>query len=92
MQVNHEPLMEEVEASIGICNEKVLVHCCYEGSCGYPTIYKVMFDGVDIQGCLSGEAIDELEIYTDEVLKRRYEIENYEFKIAQWETDQLYTN
>lgn len=84
--------MEEVEASIGICNEKVLVHCCYEDSDGYPTIYKVMFDGVDIQGCLSGEAIDELEIHTDEVLKKRYEIENYEFKIAQWETDQLYTN
>jgi len=43
--------VHEVEAHIGIANERVLVHCCYEDSDELPTIYHVMYEDLDIQGC-----------------------------------------
>jgi hypothetical protein len=64
-----ESCIHEVQASIGICKEKVQVHCAYETSVGLPVIYKVMYDGVDILGCLTGEVVDALEAHADQVLE-----------------------
>ena len=66
----------EIEASIGICYEKVIVHCGYEDTEYLPIIYKVIFNGEDILGCLSGQVIDELEVYADEVLKTLFQEDN----------------
>ena len=84
-----EELVYEVEAAIGICYEKVIVHCAYEDEDGRPTIYKVMYQDIDIQGCMSGDQIDELEIFTDQVLKTLFYNEKDEGRISEWECDQL---
>jgi hypothetical protein len=82
-------VVHEVEAHIGIAQEQVLVHCCYEDIGEMPTIYHVMFENIDIQGCLSDEQIDELEVFADQVLKTLYEDEVNEAKISNWESDVL---
>jgi len=61
--------IHEVQATIGIGDERVLLECCYEDHDALPTIYKVIFKDIDIMGCLSEEVIGEMEIYADQVLK-----------------------
>jgi hypothetical protein len=84
-----DELVYDIEATIGINFENVLVSCCYEDVVGLPTIYKVIYQEIDIQGCLSEDQIDELEVYADQVLKTLFYNEKDEGKISQWERDQL---
>lgn len=84
-----EDFIYDIEASIGINNENVLVSCAYEDTEGLPTIYKVVYENIDIQGCLSAEQIDELEVYADEVLKVLFQQDKDDARISEWECNQL---
>lgn len=84
-----EDFIYDIEASIGINDENVLVSCSYEDTEGLPTIYKVLYQDIDIQGCLSAEQIDELEVYADEVLKVLFQQDKDEAQITEWECNQL---
>jgi len=87
--MNNEPLIHEIEASIGINNEIVEIHCAYVDSLDPPEIHKVMFEGIDIMGCLSWETIDELETSVHRTLLAFYFTEKGESEIDKWETKQL---
>jgi hypothetical protein len=84
----NDELIYDIEAAIGINYENVLVSCCYEED-DRPTILKVMYKDVDIQGALSAEQIDELEVYADQVLKVLFGQEKDEGRISEWEANQL---
>ena len=85
---NHQPISHELEVTIGINNEPVVVHCTFEDSDYPPEIHKVMFENIDIMGCLSGEMIDELEAEADVLIKKIDEIESLDHQISQWENKQ----
>jgi hypothetical protein len=80
--------MHRVELPIGISDEIVEVHCRYEDSDRYPEIHKVVFEEIDILGCLSGAMIDGIEEKAHLALKDLFSLEKGEAQIDEWVSQQ----
>ena len=80
--------MHIVEVPIGISDEIVEVHCCYEAHDRYPEIHKVVYEEIDIMGCLSGEMLDGIEEKAHLLLKDLFALEKGEAQIDEWVSQQ----